>query len=97
MTQSSFAMVTSTKTAGWIMSPLQPEPKAKPTKRQSQADLILQHLESGATITAIEALSKFSCFRLAARIADLRRRGHNIASENKTTSSGKKVAEYSLT
>jgi hypothetical protein len=41
-------------------------------------DLILQHLEQGRTITAIEALVLFGCFRLAARIKELRDAGHNI-------------------
>lgn len=44
----------------------------------TQAQRILIYLKSGKTLTPIEALNKFGCFRLAARIADLRRDGHKI-------------------
>ena len=44
----------------------------------SQSQQILEHLESGETLTPAEALQSFGCFRLAARIADLRRDGHDI-------------------
>ena len=37
---------------------------------ESQNKLIKKHLEDGHTITAIEALEKFKCFRLASRISD---------------------------
>jgi hypothetical protein len=63
----------------------------------TQTDSILAHLEAGNRITPIEALSRFGCFRLGARIYDLRRDGHDISSKTKevTTRDGKKhVAEY---
>ena len=44
----------------------------------TQTQKILLYLKSGKTLTPIEALNKFGCFRLAARIADLRRDGHKI-------------------
>jgi len=44
----------------------------------SHADLILLHLKSGKTITAISALAMFGCFRCGARIYDLKAKGHNI-------------------
>jgi len=47
----------------------------------TQAEAILAHLKAGNTITPIEALDKFGCFRLAARIIELRRDGYNIVTE----------------
>jgi hypothetical protein len=35
----------------------------------------------GHTLTALEALKMMGVFRLAARIEDLRRKGHNIVTE----------------
>lgn len=37
----------------------------------SQAQRILAYMKEGNTITPLEALHKFSCFRLGARIADI--------------------------
>ena len=44
----------------------------------SQNANILARLQEGETISPIEALIDFRCFRLAARINDLRNAGHNI-------------------
>ena len=44
----------------------------------SQNANILSHLQAGKTISPIEALIDFRCFRLAARINELRNAGHNI-------------------
>ena len=66
---------------------------------ETQNKLIAQHLESGHTITALEALHRFGCFRLSARIYDLRKRGLDIESRRrKITSDGKQkvVVEYKL-
>jgi hypothetical protein len=60
----------------------------------SQEDKIRRYLTSGKTITSIEALNKFGCFRLAARIASLRKRGYRIKSEIKTNKQGKRFACY---
>ena len=65
-------------------------------KTTSQAASILYHLENHGPLTAIEALELFSCFRLAARVADLREAGHEIQTEMKTMKDGKKIAVYSL-
>lgn len=66
----------------------------------SQCGKILAHLQSGRSITAGEALRLFGCFRLAARINDLRAMGHNIHSEiiGVTNAEGRKshIARYSL-
>ena len=63
----------------------------------SQAGLILKHLQSGATLTALDALDLFGCNRLAARVADLKGKGHNVKSRWFVTPSGKRVSEYYLT
>ena len=46
----------------------------------SQNDAILTHLRKNP-ITPIEALQKYGCLRLAARILELKRAGHNIVAE----------------
>jgi len=45
---------------------------------KSQSQNILDHLDSGKSITPLEALERFGCFRLGARIWDLKRKGYNI-------------------
>ena len=59
----------------------------------SQEQQILNHLKSGRALTPIEALSKFGCFRLGARIHDLRNQGYPILTRT-VKSKGKQFAEY---
>ena len=49
------------------------------TKSQTQA--IKAHLESGKSITPIDALNEYGCFRLGARIFDLKDEGLDIITE----------------
>lgn len=63
---------------------------------KSQTDLILEWMLAGNTITPLEALEKFKCFRLGARIADIKARGYLVYSEFVTTPSEKKVKQYHL-
>lgn len=49
--------------------------------KKSQNDRILAYLKEGKSITPIEALELFGSLRLAARIADLKKKGHNITSQ----------------
>lgn len=65
-------------------------------KKMTQKDMILNWLKNGKTITPMEALERFGCFRLAARIHNLRESGHNIVATEYETPSGKRVARYSL-
>jgi len=44
----------------------------------SQSTKIRNHLQAGKTLTSIQALDKFGCWRLAARIGELRQRGMEI-------------------
>jgi hypothetical protein len=62
----------------------------------SQNALIKGWLLNGYTITQLEALNQFGCFRLAARIADLRDKGLNVVTDMVTLDNGKRVARYFL-
>ena len=62
----------------------------------TQCSAILEHLKKGLSITPLEALELCGCFRLAARIHDLRDQGNDIVTDTITTQSGKKVASYRL-
>jgi len=42
---------------------------------------ILQYLKEGNTLTGLEALNKFRCIRLSARISEMIRAGHKIESK----------------
>ncbi len=48
------------------------------------------------SITPIEALEQFGCFRLSARIKDLKNMGHDIVTEMVKLRSGKRCARYRL-
>ena len=61
----------------------------------SQEDMTLEALQKGE-LTAIDALKKFGCFRLAARIYRLRQARHNTKSTTKTMPNGKHIAVYTL-
>ena len=63
---------------------------------KSQCDMIIAWLQKGYSITQLDALNKFNCFRLASRIHDLRERGYNIKACRITTPTGKRVCEYVL-
>ena len=61
----------------------------------TQNQQIKSYLEKGKSITPIQALNKFGCFRLAARISDLRNDGLNIVTKI-VTKDGKTFASYKL-
>jgi len=63
----------------------------------SQTEAIKAALLSGRSLTPIDALEDFGCFRLAARIADLRREGMDIECQREKTINGfKYYARYRL-
>jgi len=64
------------------------------TSADSQNALIKGWLLNGYSLTQLEALQQFGCFRLAARIADLRDKGLNIVTDMVTLENGKRVARY---
>lgn len=61
----------------------------------SQEKDILGYLQRHGSISPLEALDQFGCFRLAARIADLRAKKHNIET-HVGKENGKKFAIYRL-
>ena len=63
---------------------------------KTQTTQILEYLESGKTISPAEALVWAGCFRLAARINDLRNAGYDIETDMKKDSNGRRYARYRL-
>ena len=62
---------------------------------RSQKAAILKHLLNGKSISQLEALDKFGCMRLGARIMDLRNEGYQIETEMVTNhNNGKRFARY---
>jgi hypothetical protein len=62
----------------------------------SQKDRIRQALVEGHSLTPLAALARFGCFRLAARIKELRDQGMPIRTTLARTTDGKRVATYWL-
>jgi len=65
------------------------------SNKTTQNKEILKWLESGKSITGLEAIERFGCYRLSARIFNLRENGYQIVTKN-ITKNGKTFAEYSL-
>jgi orotate phosphoribosyltransferase-like protein len=61
----------------------------------SQENQILEYLKTGKSITPLDALKLFGCFRLGARIWDLKKKGYHIE-EVDTHINGKTFARYYL-
>jgi hypothetical protein len=64
-------------------------------KPESQNALIKGWLLNGYSITPMEALNMFGCFRLSARIANLREEGLSVVTDM-VTINDKRVARYYL-
>lgn len=63
----------------------------------TQEDRILFHLRNKGGITPLDALNEYGCFRLGARISDLRTAGHDIKTIMITDArNGKRYAKYVL-
>ena len=65
-------------------------------RKRTQNNKILQHLLNCHSITPIEALEKFGCFRLGARIFELRKKGFIIDTNHVDNGKGNKFAKYTL-
>jgi len=65
------------------------------TKTKSQTQRIFNHLCRGFKLTPLQALNKFGCLRLAARINDLKKLGIPVVSKM-VYKDGVKFAQYSL-
>ena len=63
---------------------------------KSQNAKILEYLNNGNTLTALEALKMFGCMRLASRIFDLRESGVFISKKKVCLANGKYVTQYSI-
>lgn len=63
---------------------------------ESQNAAILNHLKKVGPITPMEALDRYGCFRLAARIYELRQKGHDISMLKIQVGNNKYVARYTL-
>lgn len=50
----------------------------------TQCDRILNHLKRFGSITQLEAVEEYGCYRLSARIADLKAKGYKIVSDRLT-------------
>lgn len=64
-------------------------------KTLSQKKAILDYLMKGKPLTPIEALNKFGCFRLSARIKELRDEGFYIITKQIEVN-GSRFAQYFL-
>lgn len=66
----------------------------------SQCDRILRHLKDYGTITQAEAIAEYGCYRLGARVYDLKKRGVSIGTRTRNGKNryGERVsfAEYFL-
>lgn len=71
--------------------------KKKNTKhsRPSQSLQIMKYLATGKPLTAIQALNKFGCFRLAARVHEMRSEGLAIT-EKTINKNGKRFSQYQI-
>lgn len=65
-------------------------------KRKTQTALILEHLLAKGSITNVEAAAMFKARSLTKRIAELRDRGYDIASEWRRDSTGQRYVRYWL-
>jgi hypothetical protein len=63
---------------------------------KTQCEAIQSHLQSGGTLTPLDALNLFDCFRLGARIFDLKKKGLDIKTRIIEVGDKKHVAEYYL-
>ena len=61
---------------------------------KSQAGQIYRYMMQGGRITDIEALERFGCRRLAARISDIKKTGVWVKDEWRTLGNGKRIKEY---
>ena len=70
-------------------------------KKNSQKQFILKHLQRFGFIEPLTALREYGCYRLGARIADLRADGYDITTErvkakSKITGRSVQFAKYIL-
>ena len=63
----------------------------------TQLNQVLAHLKQGRSITQVDAIRLFKCYRLSAVVDKLRKQGFEIVTYNERNSSGKGThARYEL-
>jgi hypothetical protein len=60
----------------------------------SQSLAIQRHLAAGHSLTQLEALKRFGCLRLGARMHELKREHWPVRSEYVSVGNGKRVKRY---
>jgi len=65
------------------------------SETETQAKKIAEHLKGGKGLTPLQALDLFGCFRLSARIGELKEIGMKITS-SRVKRGKKSVCEYTL-
>lgn len=65
-------------------------------KPLTQEQAVLAHLKTGATISPLEALDKFGCFRLAGVIFNLRGDGYDIETQDGTSVRSGKTKHFAV-
>lgn len=65
-------------------------------KKPSQCQEILLYMRSHGSISQVEAVSVFGCYRLSARIFDLKKQGHNIICDREANVGAGYHARYRL-
>ena len=68
----------------------------EPGNHGSQANNILAHLLEGHSITPLDALQQYGCFRLAPVIHVLRKQGYSISTSMISSKRGTSFASYKL-
>ncbi len=63
-------------------------------KPASQTQRILTALQQGERITPLDALDRFGCFRLSARIADIEKQGYRVNRKMIKLCNGNRFKEY---
>lgn len=63
----------------------------------SQSEQLYAAMMEGEAINPYKAWVKFSCYRLASRISDLRKEGKQISDRWLVSATGKRVKEYYMT
>lgn len=61
---------------------------------EAQTAQIRRALDAGRKLTPLDAWRDFGCFRLGARIYDLKQEGYPVERRMVETDEGKRVAEY---
>lgn len=75
---------------------LKKEPKITTHKENSKTNLVKKHLESGKSITALEAFNLYNSISLPSIICRLRKEGLNIQDVYLQTKEGVKYKRYMI-